>query len=437
MSSNESLVSLLFGGSLFLTIYLSGVTICRYYGSSSRWCGYLPSPLAPLYATLGKFVVSNSPTRFSLLCSARISRGGILFVWWVVSIYVIMGFWQQKFENLALQGTWASIPAEALPAILLLPAATLSTILFLWEGFASRTVACAFCLLESPEKGTGDEVKSQKRQYDNPDCFHDSRNRPAPCRPGQLSWPRFSLEKAGSGKQDPCAVEVVAKDVLEEYGKTSNSKESQVDFNSRDGYLGREEGGQRKEGGDAEAAQRNEDLPERRRLESTWSCRVPAEPAGYGGDAEDRFSGVSANKVSVANSHQPRAVTKDAEHQEVSRLVDDSVKPSMEEKFCNCTNNGERGTASGKYNNLVEKILNIVDHFCLLLVCAFYLLTLPFNALFLLSTAVRSRFDCWLDSGGRAFALSALAWTAMWFADLLIFGYTGGLVVSLSVFRRY
>lgn len=431
LPSGESLAPLLFGFSLFLMAYLSGLTVCRCYGSLSQWWGCLPLPLAPLYAALGKLVVGGSPTRFSLLSSARISRGGILLAWWAVSVYIVMGFWQQRFKDLSPLGAHTSFPAEALPAILLFPAAALSTVLFLWEGFASRTVACAFCLSEGPEESAGGEVKPKKRQYDNPDCLHDSRNRPAPCRPGQFSWPSFPLEEAGSGKQDSRAIEVVAEDVLEKYEETSNSKEGQVDFDFQDSHFGYKKGGQRKEGGGAEPTQRDKDLPERCRLKGPRSRRVSAEPARHGGNAEDRFSGAPPHEVGATDPHQSGAVAENAEHQEVSRLVEDGVEPGVKEEFCNRTDGGEERTAHGKRSDFVEKILNIANHFCLLLLCAFYLLTLPLNAFFLLPTAVRSRFDRWLSSDGWAFALSVLAWAATWFADLLAFGYVGGFAISV------
>lgn len=434
MFSGDSLVSLFFGCSLFLMAYLSGMTSCRYYGMPSRWCGYLPLTLSPFYAALGKLVTGSSRTRFSLLCSARISRGGILLVWWMTSIFVVMGFWYQKFESLT-----------SLSAHVLVPATTLSTILFLWEGFASRTVACALCLLEGPEKSAGGEIKPKKRQYDNPYCFHDSRNRPAPCRPGQFFWPRLPFKEVRNGKQEPRAVEVVAEDVFKKYEEASNSKESQVNLDFQDGYLSCKEGSQRKGGGNAETAQRNEDLPERRWLEGPRSCRVPAKPAGHRSDAEDRFS--PTQKIGTADSYQPGLVMEGSKHQEMPDFVENGVNPYKEEKFCDYTDNGKERIVFGKGNNFVKKISNslleFANHFSLLLLCVFYLFVLPLNTILLLSTAVRSRFDRWIGLGERVsspgwvIVLSILAWMLAWFMELLVFGYTGGLVMFALLEKYY
>lgn len=268
ITASDGLVLFLFFCSLFPVAHLADLDRCGYAKGPPEWYGYLPFPLVGLYARIGRLVTGKSPGRFSLLCSAQINTGLLALAWYMLALPVVALTYGAKFAQLPL--------SPPLLPVAVFVAAALSVLALMWEGGAARTITCALCLSASgPEKGA-DAAESPEEcfRHGNPHCLCPGERRSALCRPGHLLWPGTSLEVAAQRKPDSRPISIAIERIRQNDESARCSEKCQVPPEAGTGYFGCDESGQRHEGRGSNAAQRNKDFPEQRRLESAGSFRI-------------------------------------------------------------------------------------------------------------------------------------------------------------------
>ncbi|MCL6558598.1 MAG: hypothetical protein K6U74_07300 [Firmicutes bacterium] len=406
-------------------------------GHYIAWERSVEGSMAALYAQLGKLAAGSSRTKFSLLLLAHLPDGIPILAWGVLASLSVEVFPYGTWDHLLERIGWSPPPSNIgyiMPACFFLP-----TVAFILARNAARTVVCGLCT------STGEKEKGQKERQSctslryRKDVF-------LPCSFWQFFWPETFLEVADREKNS-FPVRIVSGGIGNHASCPECPKKPNVPLEQAARTCGGHEGKYSEHSGGTYPTEGNDDLFGRSGLEKTGSFRISdetrrngqetkkkacfpesTEAVFFGADLNDtgRNSGQFASEVMadfVEKGMQAEAKVAERElgrgdkpEEQRGDSVDASrgLKLFQETEKQHIENTNTKRADGFKQNNPLLKI--------------WYITLFPIYSFFLLPTAIRSRFDWWVDKSIRkdksriAIALTFVGWVASWLVEAYIMG---------------
>jgi hypothetical protein len=427
---------------VFLLPWQSGM------GHYIPWERSVEGSIAVLYARLGKLAAGPSRTKFSFLLLAHVPDGIPLIMWGAVACLCAVLLSGRIWDTLLAPTEGVLPPDEA--GLLVIACFLLPIAMFVLARNAARTAVCGLCT------STGEKEKGQKERQNCASLRH-RKDVFLPCSFWQFFWPETS-PKVADREKNPFSVCIVSGGIGDHASCSECPEKPNVPFEQAARTCGGREGKCSEHSGGAYPAERNDDLFGWSGLEKTGSFRISDESRRNGQEAEKKacflesseavffgadLNGAGGNSDQFASEVMADLVEKgvqaeakvakselgrgDKPEEQRGDLVDAGrgLKLFQEAEKQHIENTKTKRANGFKQGDPLLKI--------------WYITLFPVYSFFLLPTAIRSRFDWWVDRSIRkdkskiAISLTIVGWVASWLAEAYMMGVAAVIIGWLAV----